>query len=139
MRSFICIITAMLLWSCAQQDPSEMKQNLAGYWEIEKVEFPDGTIKEFRMNGFIDYIEVTGDSGVRKKVAPKLDGSFEVNKAAEKFFLKIENDSLNVYYTTPYNKWKETVLMARDSSMLIINDENKRYHYKKFRSFNTSE
>lgn len=116
-----------------------MKQYLGGYWQIDKVEFPDGGVKEFKMSGFVDYIEVQGDSGVRKKVAPNLDGSFKVNKAAEKFYLKIENDSLNIYYQTPYNSWKETVLKAGDSTMLVINEENKRYHYKKFRSFESGE
>jgi hypothetical protein len=116
-----------------------MKTKLGGYWVIEKVEMPDGSERQFQMSTTIDFIEVTGDSGVRKKVQPKLDGSFITSESAERFKLKIENDSLNVYYNTPYDSWKESILKARDSLLVVRNKDGKIYTYAKFKGFSLSE
>jgi len=135
MTRSLYIILSIILLSCGKQDPSEMKNKLSGYWEIEKVQLPDGSERSFGINTTIDYIQVSGDSGVRKKVSPRLDGSFMVNNSAEKFNIKIENDSLNLYYHTPFNSWKETVIVARDSLLQVLNRDGKVYTYRKFRAF----
>ncbi len=121
-----------MVFSCGQ-DPREQKTKLGGYWVIEKVEMPDGTEKLFQLSTTIDFIEVTGDSGVRKKVQPKVDGGYLVNDSSERFDLKIENDSLHMYYKTPYDSWKETVLRARDSVLVVLNQDGKVYSYSKFK------
>ncbi len=135
MKTLLLSLTLALLVSCGKQDPSEMKTMLSGYWEIEKVQLSDGSERTFAINTTIDYIEVSGDLGVRKKVSPKLDGSFTVNDSAEKFNIKIENDSLNLYYQTPFHSWKETVLVVRDSMLQVLNMDGKLYTYRKFRTF----
>ena len=134
MKQFVFLLSVFLLLSCGQ-DPGEQKTRLGGYWVIEKVEMPDGSEKLFQLSTTIDFIEVTGDSGVRKKVQPKIDGSFLANDSAEKFLLKIENDSLNMYYQTPYDNWKETVLRAKDSVLVVLNRDGKKYTYSRFKGF----
>jgi hypothetical protein len=138
-KVFFLYLFVPLLISCLGADPDEQKTKLGGYWVIEKVEMPDGTEKLFQLSSAIDFIEVTGDSGVRKKVQPKVDGSFLVNDSAERFDLKIENDSLHMYYKTPYDSWKETVLQARDSVLVVLNQDRKVYTYSKFSGFLISE
>lgn len=125
--------------SCAKHDPQAQKQNLSGYWQIETVEMPSGKKKGFNMNAIVDHIEVKGDSGVRTKVSPKLDGTFNTNGVSEKFTLKIEDDSLRMYYKTPFDEWKETVIQAKDSVFSVINRDNKIYEYKKFHKFDFQE
>ena len=49
-------------------------------------------------------------------------------KRHEKFVFKIENDSLNLYYKTPFSSWKETILKASEDKLQIIN-QNKVYIY----------
>jgi hypothetical protein len=134
MKQFVFLLSVFLLLSCGQ-DPGEQKTRLGGYWVIEKVEMPDGSEKLFQLSTTIDFIEVTGDSGVRKKVQPKIDGNFLANDSAEKFLLKIENDSLNMYYQTPYDNWKETVLRAKDSVLVVLNRDGKKYTYGRFKKF----
>ena len=138
MKKFVLPLLCTLFLSCGQ-DPNDQKTHLAGYWVIEKAEMPDGTEKLFQLSTTIDFIEVTGDSGVRKKVQPKIDGSFLTNDAAEKFNLKVENDSLHMYYETPFDSWKETVLQARDSVLVVLNRDGKIYSYRKFAGFSVSE
>ncbi|WP_147437254.1 hypothetical protein [Ulvibacter antarcticus] len=122
--------------SCSKPYEVAKKENLGGYWEIQSVEMPDGTMKHFSFNAIVEFIEVTGDSGVRTKVSPQLDGTFITNETSEKFIVKIENDSLRLLYETPYDSWKETVIKATDSSLQVKNKENKLYSYRKFEKFN---
>ncbi len=132
------IITLLLTLSflaCEKPNPEEQKQNLSGYWEIKTVKMPNGEEKTFTVNTVIDHIEVNGNTGSRTKVAPKLDGTFKTNGVSEEFSLKIEDDSLRIYYKTPFNEWKETVLEAKDSLLTVKNEANKIYTYSKFKKF----
>src|SRR5690554_5782069 len=131
-------ISAFLLvfvFSCAKPDPLEQKQYLGGYWEIKAVEMPSGTIRHFDMNMVVDYVELDGNSGKRTKVSPNLDGTFTTNGLSENFTLKIENDSLRMYYKTPFDEWTETVIEAKDSILTVINRDHKIYTYGKFQGF----
>lgn len=123
----------LFMFSCAKPDPNAQKQNLEGYWEIKAVEMPSGNKKNFDLNTIVDYIEVKGDGGMRTKVSPNLDGTFINNGVSENFTLKIEDDSLRMYYKTPFDEWKETVIKAKDSTLVVKNRDNKVYEYKKFR------
>ena len=125
-----------LLNSCAKQNPSEQIEFLAGYWEIKSVSMPDGVKKEFEITTTIDFITIENGYGIRKKVVPQLDGRFLTNPSFEKFSIKTENDSLRLYYETPFDEWKETVIIAQDSLLVVKNRENKVYTYKKFSTFN---
>jgi len=125
-------IALLFLNSCKQPYTTPNAEALNGYWEIENVTLADGSIKEFSINMNIDFIEVNDMEGVRTKVAPQLDGSYLNSGNAEQFNIRVENDSLNLYYKTPYATWKETVLMAQDSILEVINQEGKRYRYKRY-------
>jgi hypothetical protein len=136
---FLVLAFIFIFNSCRRQDPSNQKDKLGGYWGIESVSSPDGDKIDFSINAVVDFIEVSEEKGMRTKVAPQFDGSFINNGTVEKFNLMIEEDSLRLYYTTPFDSWKETVLLATDSVLKIINRDSKVYTYKKFRKFNFGE
>lgn len=138
-KEIYSIILFLVCISCYKQDPLEQVEHLDGYWEIESVTLPDGTKKEFSISAIVDFIEVSEMKGMRTKVNPKLDGTFTNNGTVEPFTLRIEEDSLRIYYTTPFDSWKETVLIAKDSTLQILNRDNKRYTYKKFTPFTNFE
>lgn len=131
----ILLLLIVFFLSCEKPDPETQKQNLSGYWEIKSVKMPDGEKKEFDINTVVDFIELNGDSGTRIKVSPKFDGTFITNGVAENFTLKIEEDSLRLYYKTPFDEWKETVIEAKDSTLSVKNRDNKIYTYSKFKKF----
>ncbi|WP_347374440.1 lipocalin family protein [Aequorivita sp. Q41] len=132
---FIIIPLLLFIFSCEKPNPEIQKQNLSGYWEIKSVKMTDGEKKEFGINTIVDYIEIKGDSGIRTKVSPKLDGSFVTNGVSENFTLKIEEDSLRMYYKTPFDEWKETVIEAKDSTLTVKNRANKIYIYSAFKKY----
>ncbi|MCB0468723.1 MAG: lipocalin family protein [Aequorivita sp.] len=132
---FMILFLLVFAISCEKPNPEAQKQNLSGYWEIKSVKMPDGKKKNFDMNTVVDYIEVKSDSGTRTKVSPKFDGTFTTNGVSENFTLKIEEDSLRLYYKTSFDEWKETVIEAKDSTLTVKNRDNKIYTYSKFKKF----
>lgn len=139
MRNLYLFVACIILMGCQQQNPEEMKTYLSGYWEIHHVQSNDAQNMEFTFSNTIDFIEVDGNTGVRTKLQPNLDGSFTGNKIAEQFILKVENDSLNIYYETPFDKWKETVIRATEKELVVRNEDGIQYQYKKFDPINLFE
>ncbi len=135
-KFILFLLSIALCYACETRDPQEQMEQLGGYWAIEKAIMPDGSQKEFSISTTVDFIEVNGTEGVRKKVQPKLDGTFTTGKQAETFQLKVEDDSLRMYYKTPYDSWKETVLTAKENQLVVLNRDGIRYFYKPFEKFN---
>lgn len=135
---YVGVVLILLFCSCHSNNFEAMKRDLNGYWEIEKVIDADGTEKSFSMSTTIDFIEVNKDKGVRKKVAPQLDGTFLTFAQTEEFDIIIENDRLLLNYKTPYDEWEEVVLTATPDQLITKNADSKKYYYKKFQPITIS-
>lgn len=135
MKKLIPLLLILILALGCSTDPATYRTYLDGYWQIDKVVLPGGEERSFRLSPVVDYIELKGDSGVRKKVMPQIDGSFKVNQSAERFKLEITKDSLRMHYSTAYDSWAETVIRAADSTLVVLNSDGKLYYYKKFTTF----
>ena len=123
--------------SCDTTSSEEKIANLNGYWEISTAEREDGSIKEFRYSEMVDYIVVENNEGFRKKVRPQLGGTFITSEDEELLEVKVENDSINLYYTTPYNSWKETLLSSEEDEIVVKNQHGITYTYKKFTPYSS--
>ena len=122
MRKVFLLLALGIIFSCSK-DPETLISHLNGYWEIDEVTLPDGTKRDYNYNDTIDFLSINDSlTGFRKKMKPNFDGSFSTSNDAEALKIVIENDSLNIYYKTPYSEWKETVL---DKDKLI-------YLYKRY-------
>ncbi len=135
MKNYLWLFCLLIL-SCSE-NPEAYIQHLEGYWEIVEVTLPDGSKKEFKFNETIDYISVNDSLyGFRKKLKPGINDTYFTSDDAESLVVKIENDSLNIYYTTPYAKWKETVLEATPKNLRVINKNKIVYLYKRYTPIN---
>lgn len=131
--NYLIIILALLLLTSCEKKSEVNLEHLEGYWEIEEVILADGSKKSYTYNDTVDYIEISDSlTGFRIKLKPQLDGSFETSKDSEQFQIKIENDSLNVYYKTPFDSWKETVLLVTQDQIKVINKNKAVFLYKRF-------
>ena len=65
MKKIILFLVFGLFLSCKQSISESDLQNLNGYWEIEKVELPDGDKKEYKVNETIDFFKITDHKGCR--------------------------------------------------------------------------
>ena len=130
-RLFILLLVVFTI-SCSKNSETYI-EHINGYWEIESVILPDGTKKDYTYNESIDFFNITDSlTGFRKKLKPNFDGKFTTSKDAETLKLLIENDSLNVYYTTPFDNWKETILYADSLQLKVINQNKNVYLYKRY-------
>ncbi|ETN97057.1 hypothetical protein [Zhouia amylolytica] len=134
MRSFLYLIAFIFLFTNCTTPVKEQINSLNGYWEIHKVEFPSGETKTYDINKFVDFIELKTDtSGIRKKLAPKIDGSFSSNNDHEDFRVSIQNKHLYLIYSTPFAEWKEEVLKVNKDQLIVINKEKLKYFYKRYK------
>ncbi|EDP70270.1 hypothetical protein FBALC1_05923 [Flavobacteriales bacterium ALC-1] len=134
MKNILFILIAFSLTSCSK-NPETYIEHIEGYWEITEVFMPDGTSKVYKFNETIDYISLNDSlQGFRKKLKPGINDTYFTSDDVESLVVKIENDSLNIYYSTPYAKWKETVLEASPEELRIANKNKTIYLYKRYNS-----
>ncbi|WP_282044042.1 lipocalin family protein [Winogradskyella flava] len=135
MRKLLWLVCIVVL-GCSG-NPETYIEHLDGYWEIEKVTLADGTVKQYRFNETIDYIKINDSSkGFRKKMKPGINDTYFTSDDAEALVLKIEDNQLNIHYSTPYSNWVETVLEASKDHLKIKNENNNVYLYKRYTPIN---
>ena len=127
----ILAISTLLFLSCSKKVEATDIDKMNGYWEIEKVVFPDGKEKKYSINEVYDYFQIKDFIGIRKKVTPTLEGKFLVNLDAEKVTIKEGKDKFIVHYATIYNQWDEELISISKEEMVLKNDNNTEYHYKR--------
>jgi hypothetical protein len=135
-KTALIIFVSILAFACTKEISTSDITKINGYWEIEKVVFPDGTQKEYAINETYDYFEVKNNSGFRKKVAPQLDGTFLVDETYEKIVIKKEQEQYFIHYNTAFSNWKEELRAVSDEKMILINNVNNEYHYKRANPIN---
>ncbi|GGX23303.1 lipocalin family protein [Aquimarina muelleri] len=132
-RFSLFIIWTLCFVSCKKDTPKDQIQHLNGYWEIKKVILPNGSEKDYNFSQSIDFIEITNYTGIRKKVQPRLDGSFITNNDSESFILIIDEDSLRLHYKTTLSTWKETIISAKENHITIKNEAGNVYFYERYK------
>ncbi|MEO1029953.1 MAG: lipocalin family protein [Bacteroidota bacterium] len=133
----LVLLSLLLLTLSCSKNPETYIPHVEGYWEIEEVTLPNGEKKQYQFNETVDYISVNDSlRGFRKKLKPGINDTYFTSDDAESFVLKIENDSLNVYYKTPYAQWKETILEASSTQLKVSNQDKVVYVYKRYTPIN---
>ncbi|HSD13419.1 MAG TPA: lipocalin family protein [Flavobacterium sp.] len=135
MRNIFIAIIALLLVGCKQDITEKDLAKINGYWEIEKAELPDGNKKEYKVNETIDFFQIKDKKGFRKKVMPQLDGTYLMNDLSEKIEVEMNDGNVVFNYSTPYAKWKETIVSVSEEKLVLKNDQDIEYHYKKPKPF----
>ncbi|WP_299890637.1 hypothetical protein [uncultured Lacinutrix sp.] len=135
-KTIVLFVLFILINSCSKETETYI-QYIDGYWEIESVTLANGYKKEYKVNQTIDYIALNDSlKGFRKKMKPQLNGKYKTSNDTEILHIKIENDSINLYYSTKFTEWKETILMVNTSHLQIVNQNNDVYLYKRFTPIN---
>jgi len=133
------IILLFLLLGCKKEVTKNDLTLLNGYWEIVKVTFPDGNEKEYKVNTSVDFITLQGSEGYRKKVQPKLDGTFETSDDAEPFEIVETANGFAFKYANSLSKWQEEIFELSDNTFSIKNEEGLVYKYRRYEPINISK
>ena len=136
MKHLYLILTLLVFTTCQEKVDREQIPDMNGYWEIGKVTFPDGSEKTYTVNTSIDYFEIKDQKGFRKKVQPRLNGSFDTSNDAEPFTLIEKNRSFIMHYKNALSEWEEKITELSKNSITLTNQEGISYHYKRFEPIN---
>lgn len=136
MRNFFLIGCLFIFFGCSIGVSMEDLPKLNGYWEIEQVVFPDGTTKEYKVSTTVDYIQLEDLKGFRKKVSPKLNGTYETSDDAETFTISEKDGDISMYYKTELSDWMENLVALGADTFSVVNEEGLRYNYKRFKPIN---
>lgn len=129
----ILIALILLMIGCSKNQPINNIESLNGYWEIEKVVLADGTEKKYNFNQNIDFFKLKDSIGIRKKLQPRLDGSFITTAHTERFTIETNNNQVLLLYKNDINTWRETIISISTATMIIMNEEKNRYFYKRYK------
>ncbi|MBK0369913.1 hypothetical protein [Flavobacterium agrisoli] len=126
------LLLVLVFIGCQQGVTKTDITKLNGYWEIEKVVRPQGEDKVYGINESFDYFQVdTAGIGIRQKVMPQLNGRFLTNDTHEDVRVKWRQNKTYIDYKTGYAKWSEEIVKLTDTELVLKNDQDKEYHYKK--------
>ena len=132
MKKLIIPLLISLLYSC-QSDVTNYIPFVEGYWEIVSATKDQKKIKDFKISGVIDYFKINDDlSGYRKKVTPRFDGAFEISQDQSNFKLSIEDHQLRINYNNNGISYKEQIMRANETSLIISNSNGFSYTYKPY-------
>ncbi len=132
----VVIGIVLLCIGCTDKVSQEDLRHLNGYWEITKVTFPNGSSKEYNLNLSVDYIEYNDLKGFRKKVQPKLDGTYDTSNDSELFTILEKEGVFELYYKNDLSEWKEQIVALSENNFTVVNAENITYTYKRFQPIN---
>ena len=132
MKKLITPLLISLLYSC-QSDVTNYIPFVEGYWEIVSATKDQKKIKDFKISGVIDYFKINDDlSGYRKKVTPRFDGALEISQDQSNFKLSIEDHQLRINYNNNGIAYKEQIMRANETSLIISNSNGFSYTYKPY-------
>ncbi|MET0944694.1 MAG: hypothetical protein ABWY22_04765 [Flavobacterium sp.] len=130
-NTFVILVLSLLFVSCKEQIKPVDIAKLNGYWEIEKVVFDEGEVKDYGMNENFDYFQIKGTKGTRTKVMAQLDGTFLTTNTFENVSVRFTDKGTFLDYKTDYAKWSEELISVSDKEFVVKNEQQKEYHYKK--------
>lgn len=131
-KYFYVLLLLIGLISCTSKPSKAAILKINGYWEIEKVTFPDGNKKVYQVNEFIDFISIKNLNGTRQKVAPQLDGSFLKGAILDEIRVVDSSDSYFLKTKSKFTKWEEKIISVSEDELVLENEAKITYYYKKF-------
>ena len=132
-KSMKFLFIALIVSSCAEQKPKDQFTHLEGYWEISRVEINPDSVREYKYNETIDFIDLDGATGTKSKVKPQLDGTYQVTGVTEDIEMVMDDKELYIKYTTPYDTFRERVVHAEENDLKLENEEGVIYFYKRYK------
>ena len=131
-RYCLTLGVSLLLISCSGGPSETDLPHLEGYWEIRRVEFPDGTEKEYTASTTIEYLEWEGESGFRKKMQPTLNGTFLTSDDALPMEVLWRNGRLFLSFKGQETSWEEEVVKLKQDVLVTRHANGLRYEYARY-------
>ena len=107
-----------------------------GYWEIVSVSKNNEFVKEYPFSNAVDFFIIDSlNNGYRKKIKPKINGSFEITLHEIPISIKTNNKSHEIKYYSAGNQYVETIYRLDQNRLVIKNSEGIIFSYKRFEKY----
>tara|TARA_A100000164_G_scaffold98424_1_gene85704 strand:+ start:2091 stop:2501 length:411 start_codon:yes stop_codon:yes gene_type:complete len=111
-----------------------------GYWEIVSVSKNNELIKEYPFSNAVDFFIIDSlNNGFRKKIKPKINGSFEITLHEIPISITNNNNSYEINYYSAGNQYIETIKILDQNRLIIKNSEGIIFSYKRFEKYFNDE
>ena len=127
------IILFFFIISCDKQINLDL---INGYWEIVSVSKNNEFIKEYPFSNAVDFFIIDSlNNGYRKKIKPKINGSFEITLHEIPISIKNINNFYEIKYYSTGNQYTETISKLDQNRLVIKNSEGIIFSYKRFEKY----
>lgn len=127
------IILFFFIISCDKQINVDL---INGYWEIVSVSKNNELIKEYPFSNAVDFFIIDSlNNGYRKKIKPKINGSFEITLHEIPISIKNSNNFYEIKYYSTGNQYTETISKLDQNRLVIKNSEGIIFSYKRFEKY----
>ena len=127
MRILILILIHFFFLGC-QAKKEIHPPLLEGYWEIEKVTSHGETFHPKGAAPLVDYYFLKNKTaGYRKKLAPSF-AAYQTSEQQYEFQIQREDENHYLHFNLALVPWKEKIIRL-DSSQLVLEHQDKVYHY----------
>ena len=127
------IILFFFIISCNKQINIDL---INGYWEIVSVSKNNEFVKEYPFSNAVDFFMIDSlNNGFRKKIKPKINGSFEITLHEIPISIKNNNNSYEIKYFSAGNQYVETINRLDKNRLIIKNSEGIIFSYKRFEKY----
>ncbi len=130
-KSLLFLILPFVLVSCTQKVDVTKIDDINGYWQISKVTDADDHKKEYPINEVYDYFEIKNKIGFHKKVLWQPDGTFLVNDLQETLKVNVENERVQLDFSSKYGNHSEELESISKDEMVLVSKEEVKFYYKK--------
>ena len=138
-RPGLVLGSILLLISCSGGPSEGDLRFLEGYWEIRRVEFPDGTEKQYTASTTIEYFSWDGHAGFRKKMQPTLKGTFLTSDDALPMEVVWRDERLFLSFRGEGAPWEEEVLKLQQDLLITRHANGLCYEYSRYEPLLTPE
>ena len=116
------LIILFFIISCDKQINLDL---INGYWEIVSVSKNNEFVKEYPFSNAVDFFIIDSlNNGYRKKIKPKINGSFEITLHEIPISIKNNNNSYEIKYYSTGNQYAETISKLDQNRLVIKNRRN---------------
>ena len=127
------IILFFFTLSCNKQINLDL---INGYWEIVSVSKNNEFFKEYPFSNAVDFFIIDSlNNGYRKKIKPKINGSFEITLHEIPISITNNNNSYEINYYSAGNQYIETINKLDQNRLIIKNSEGIIFSYKRFEKY----
>ena len=127
------IILFFFIISCDKQINLDL---INGYWEIVSVSKNNEFVKEYPFSNAVDFFIIDSlNNGYRKKIKPKINGSFEITLHEIPISIKNSNNFYEIKYYSAGNQYVEKISKLDQNRLVIKNSEGIIFSYKRFEKY----